>query len=151
LTPEERDKVSRLLAFVYVKAGPKLARSRHSAYDVFNHRVRFCAGAATLGRFISRLSNAWGIQSLPMEALEIVEDLEPREDAVLHYLSTEHIPACARGIAIAHQLKEEKANNANAAGRKNRRNVGASDPTTSLWDREDGLDTDAAPDGDLGS
>jgi len=134
LTSEEREDVSQLLAYVYVKAGPRLAKSRHSAYDVFNHRVRFCAGAATLGAFVSRLSNSWGIQSLPLEALAIVERLEPREAAVLHYLSTEHIPACARGIVIAKQLKEERKVNAKADGRDNLGNAGAADAAFAFRD-----------------
>lgn len=137
LKPEQRDQVSELLAFVYQKAGKHLAKSRHNAHDVFNHRVRFCAGASTLGHFVSRLSNKWGIQSLPARALELVDALEPHETAVLHYLSTEHIPACARAIAIVQRWREAK-KYADADSREDHGDAGAGDAALALWDREDG-------------
>lgn len=152
LSEEERNHVSELLALVYWKAGAKLAKSRHNAHDVFNHRVRFCAGSATLGAFVSRLANKWGIQSLSPRALELVTALEPVEAAVLHYLSTEHIPACARAIIIVQRWREER-DKANGKAKRagDDRDTGATNATASLWDGEDREHADAAPDDALGS
>ena len=137
--PEWRDALDELLAHVYTKARPALARSRHSAWDVFNHRVRFSTGAATLGAFISRLSNCWGIQSLPIRAQALLDGLEHYEDAVLRYLQQEHVPACMRAIIIAKQMKED----ASAKRSQDRGDSRGPIADAPLWGREDGLDADA--------
>lgn len=142
LTPEQRQQVYELLAYVYTKASPSLAKSRHSAWDVFNHRVRFSAGTGTLGHFISKLCNVWGIQSLPMEHLILFDALELVQDDVLRYLSREHEPACMRAIRIAQEWREAR----NAKRTEDSGNANGPDTDLALWGREDGLDADAPPD-----
>jgi hypothetical protein len=152
LTPEQRDTVSMLLATIYDKAGKQLSKSRHSAHDVFNHRVRFRANCPSVGQFVSKLSNEWGIQSLPPNALELVDALEPCERDVLRYLRTEHIPACMRAIVIVQRWREErKTQYANANCAQDRRNAGNAHATPALWDGEDGVNAGAAHDDTVGS
>lgn len=133
--------VHELLAHVYTKASPQLAKSRHSAWDVFNHRVRFSAGSGTLGQFLSRLCNVWGIQSLPLVAIDIQNALEPRTDAVLRYIHTEHIVPCMEAIRIAQQWREQR-----NASRENAGSADGAEPDPALRGREDGEHADAAPD-----
>lgn len=150
LSEEQRDLVSQLLAHIYMKAGKQLARSRHSAYDVFNHRVRFRANQPLLGRFVSKLSNQWGIQSLPVEALALIDELEPVQKAVLRYLRHEHIPACLRAIAIVQDWREER-KHATTADHEDRRDVGDNQPALALRNGEDRVDSFATNDDPMGS
>ncbi len=146
LSEEQRDLVSQLLAHIYIKAGKQLARSRHNAHDVFNHRVRFRANQPSLGRFVSKLSNQWGIQSLPVEALALVEALEPVQKSVLRYLRHEHIPACMRAIAVAQEWRAER----NGTHRAHRGDAGDHQSLAALWDGKDGLNAESTDDEAVG-
>ncbi len=149
LSEEQRDLVSQLLAHIYMKAGKQLARSRHSAHDVFNHRVRFHANKPTLGQFASKLSNNWGIQSLPVDVLPIIEALEPVQKAVLRYLRVEHIPACMRAIALVQDWREQR-KHGNANRGEDRWDARNRDAAPALWDGEDGFNAESAHDDFVG-
>ena len=105
---EEEQKIVRLLAILYNTVNWQKMKTSKNPHDIFNHRVRAAARRATLYEAMSKLSNYFGIQSIPVEAMKIVDELRVNEREVLNKLYMEHIAMCMRGIMLAKELREEK-------------------------------------------
>lgn len=90
-----------LLAYVYSAVDWRRAAGAKFRWDVWNHRVRAAATRATIGAFVSRLSNYFGLQSLPPETVELVEALRPYEAEALDLVYTEHMPLCMAAVERA--------------------------------------------------
>ena len=86
------------LAIVYNRIPWGKIRTSKNPHDIFNHRVRAASRRATLYEFASKLCNYFGLQTLPIEAMELLDIMRPIEMQILNTLSTEHIPYCVRGI-----------------------------------------------------
>jgi len=105
MTAEE--KLIELLAHVYARI--PFARLRlKSVHDVWNHRVRAAATRATLSEAISRLANFFGIQSLPPEAIVLIDELAPHEHEHLEMLIRDHIKLSMKAAIRGKQIKEER-------------------------------------------
>lgn len=102
------DKIVELLAFVYNSVNWKKLRIGKNVYDVFNHRVRAASRRATLFEAISKLANYFGVQSLPMEAIALLQELRPYERLVLNKMYTEHIPISMMAIMRAKEKRKAK-------------------------------------------
>lgn len=96
------------LAIVYNRIPWGKMRTSKNPHDIFNHRVRAAARRATLYQFSSKLCNYFGLQTMPVEAQQLLDFLRPVEQQVLNALSTEHIPFCVRGIMKAKEMKFKK-------------------------------------------
>ena len=105
---EEEQKIIKLLAILYNTVNWQKMRTSKNPHDIFNHRVRAASRRATLYEAISKLSNYFGLQSIPTDAMELVNELRPIEREVLNKLYMEHIAMCMRGIMLAKDLREEK-------------------------------------------
>ena len=108
LTQNHEQKIVELLAIIYNRIPWGKLNIHKSFYDVFNHRVRAAVRRSTLYEAVSKLANYFGLQSIPEEAMEIVEQLRPFEREVLNKIYLEHIPICTRAIILAKQLREAK-------------------------------------------
>ncbi|MEN2997778.1 MAG: hypothetical protein ABDH28_01895 [Brevinematia bacterium] len=108
LHEELEGKVVELLARVYNRIDFKKIRTSKNIHDVFNHRVRAASRRESLGEFISKLCNYFGIQSLPQEVLPLIAYLEPYSKIVLSALYTEHIPLCLKAIVKAKEIRSKK-------------------------------------------
>lgn len=97
-----------LLAIVYNAVDWKKMRTSKNIHDIFNHRVRAASRRATLYEAVSKLANYFGLQSLPAEAMELVQNLRPHERKVLNKLYTEHIPMSMLAIMRAKELRDKK-------------------------------------------
>lgn len=95
-----RERYIDLLALVYGSVPWGSIHTRHNAWDIWNHRVRFAATRATLGEMLSRLANQFGLQSLPEEAIRLATELQAHETDLLILTCQEHIP-----IAMAAALR----------------------------------------------
>ena len=89
-------KLINLLAKIYSIVNWKKMHIKN-AYDVFNHRVRAASRRATLYEAVSKLCNYFGLQSIPIELMN-----------VLNKLSREHIAICMMAIIKAKEMKGEK-------------------------------------------
>ncbi len=96
------------LALVYMRIPWGRMHTSKNPYDIFNHRVRASARRSTIYEFASKLCNYFGLQSLPLEAQELLDLLRTNESKVLHVLSTEHIPYCVRAILKVKEVREKK-------------------------------------------
>lgn len=108
LSSEVENGVVELLAIIYRTVPWRKIHTSKNVWDIFNHRVRSACRRRTLYEFVSRLCNYFGLQSLPIEAQEIVEKLRPYEREILYTLEREHIAYCVRAIVRAKEIKEEK-------------------------------------------
>ena len=109
LAPEMRDTVIYLLATIYRAVPWHKMRTRHRHADIFNHRVRAAAAAATLPEFCSKLCNFFGVQSLPDAAMDALQALEGHDDDVLNAIMAEHIYyATMASLEARKQRKKEK-------------------------------------------
>lgn len=108
LTPEVRERWTDLLAHIYCAIRWGKINTRHNAWDIWNHRVRAAATRGSLGEFASRLANHFGLQSLPEEAVVIVDALEPHADDLLDLTYREHIPISMRAVVRAKAWKAAK-------------------------------------------
>jgi len=105
------DKESKLvdfLALVYMRVPWGKMQMGKNVWDVFNHRVRAASRKGTMQAFASKLCNYFGIQSLPPEAVLILDDLIPDQEKVLNLLYMEHIPICMRAVIKAKEIREAK-------------------------------------------
>ncbi len=93
------------LAIIYNRIPWGKIKTSKNPHDIFNHRVRAASRRATLYEFVSKLCNYFGLQTIPIEAQELLEKLRPFEAQVLNALSSEHIPFCVRAIIRAKELK----------------------------------------------
>ena len=108
LQNEQEEKLVEFLGNIYKRVPWGKMRTSKNPHDIFNHRVRSAARRGTLYQFASKLCNYFGLQTLPLEAQVLLDELRPYEMEVLNTLSTEHIPLCVRGIMKAKELKEVK-------------------------------------------
>ena len=108
LSEAEKETVVELLALIYARVPWGKMRTCHDPRDVFNRRVRAASRKATLGEFVSKLCNFFGLQSLPLEVDTLLSGLEGKDDEVLEYIYTHHIPVCVRAIARAKKLEANK-------------------------------------------
>jgi hypothetical protein len=111
LLQEKKDKLIELLAHIYNAVPWSKMRGRYSV-DVFSHRVVACATRPTLPEAISKLCGFFGLQSIPPEALKLLEALKGDEIAVLAELYSSGIyyatAAAVRARELRKTLKEEK-------------------------------------------
>jgi len=110
MSPEQlaENQLIELLAVIYNTIDWRKIKTRHNAYDIFNHRVRAASRRATLFEAISKLANYFGLQSLPPEAIGIMQKLRDIEGWVLAKMYTEHIPISMLAIMRAKERREEK-------------------------------------------
>lgn len=108
LTPDIEDRWCDLLAHIYCSIKWGKINTRHNAWDIWNHRVRAAATRGTIGAFVSRLSNHFGLQSLPEDAIVIVDALDPHADELLDLTYREHIPVSMRAVSRAKAWKKAK-------------------------------------------
>jgi len=106
---EQREKqIVKLLAIIYNAVDWSKMRTSKNPHDIFNHRVRAASRRATLYEAVSKLANYFGLQSLPAEALELIQELRPHEREVLNKLYTEHIPMSMLAIMRAKEIRDER-------------------------------------------
>lgn len=108
MSPENEKKLIELLAIIYNTVDWAKMKTRHRVYDIFNHRVRAASRRNTLYEAVSKLANYFGLQSLPQEAITIVQELRPLEREVLNKLYLEHIPMSMLAIMRAKEVREER-------------------------------------------
>jgi hypothetical protein len=105
MSPPNREHVEplliELLAHIYRAVNWRKAAGNKYRWDVWNHRIRAAATRGTLGAFTSRLANAFGLQSLPPETVELLEALKPYEAEVLDLVYTEHVPIAMAAVLLA--------------------------------------------------
>jgi len=97
-----------LLAIIYSTIDWKKMKTSKNPHDIFNHRVRAASRRATLYEAMSKLANYFGLQSVPVEAISIMQDLRPHEREVLNKMYMEHIPISMLAIMRAKEIKEQK-------------------------------------------
>jgi len=109
ITDERLEKQTvELLAIIYNAIDWGKMRTSKNPHDIFNHRVRAASRRATLYEAVSKLANYFGLQSLPAEALELIQELRPHEREVLNKLYTEHIPMSMLAIMRAKEMRDER-------------------------------------------
>lgn len=108
LTPDIEDRWTELLAHIYMSIRWSRINTRHNAWDIWNHRVRAAATRGTLGEFTSRLANHFGLQSLPEDAVVLVDALQPHTRELLDLTYREHIPISMRAVSRAKAWKKAK-------------------------------------------
>jgi hypothetical protein len=94
-----------LLGLIYASVPWRKMSTSRNPWDVFNHRVRAAATRPTLGGFVSRLCNWFGLQSLSPEAVALYEALVPYERALLRHVHQEHITVAMLAVQSAKQRK----------------------------------------------
>jgi len=105
---EIRNLLVELLAIIYARVPWGKMRTRHNVHDIFNHRVRAAARKANINEFVSKLCNYFGLQDLPPESIDAIQDLQEHQTRALDLLYKEHIPICVMSIMHAKQIKEIK-------------------------------------------
>lgn len=108
LIPEIEERFTDLLAHIYCSIRWNKINTRHNAWDIWNHRVRAASTRGTLGEFVSRLCNHFGLQSLPEDAALLVEFLTPHQGALLDLTYREHIPVAMRAVTRAKAWKKDR-------------------------------------------
>ena len=111
LSESEIEQLTRLLAHIYRSIDWRRIRTSKSRYDIWNHRVRAAAKRPTLAEFASRLCNFFGVQSLPLAAIALIETLQPHEHACLNYINRNHIYIATKSAIMWRQLTEEQNEN----------------------------------------
>lgn len=99
------DAMTELLAIVYNSINWSKIKTSKNPHDIFNHRVRAASRMMGLRGAISKLCNYFGLQSLPAEAIPLIERLRPYERTVLSRMYTEHIVVSMSAILRAKQIK----------------------------------------------
>jgi len=112
VTPETEAKLVELLAEIYARIPWQKIRTSKNPHDIWNHRLRSAATRATLGEFVSRLANAFGLQSVSARATVLVEELRSEERWLLDLVYREHIPIAMRAVLRAQELKALRRGNA---------------------------------------
>jgi len=77
-----------------------------SRWDLWNHRVRAAATRPTIHEFVSKLANYFSIQSLPPTAIQLAQQLEPRQLSILNRLYSEHLYFSVLSAEQARQPKQ---------------------------------------------
>jgi len=113
LSESEIEQLTRLLAHIYRAIDWRRIRTTKSRYDIWNHRVRAAAKRPTLAEFASRLCNFFGVQSLPLAAIALVEALQPHERACLNYIDRNHIYLATKSAVLWKQLTQPEEQNEN--------------------------------------
>jgi hypothetical protein len=116
LTETQIEQLARLLAYIYRTIDWRRIRTSKSRYDIWNHRVRAAAKRPTLTEFASRLCNFFGVQSLPPEAITLIEALQPHERACLNYIDRNHIYLATKSAVLWKQLTQSEVQNENRHG-----------------------------------
>jgi len=93
-----------LLALIYGSVDWRRAAGSKFRWDVWNHRVRAAATRGTIGAFCSRLANYFGLQSLPPDAVDLVERLRAYESEVLDLIYTEHVPIAMAAVVRSRDI-----------------------------------------------
>jgi hypothetical protein len=106
LSESEIEQLTRLLAHIYRAIDWRRIRTSKSRYDIWNHRVRAAAKRPTLAEFASRLCNFFGVQSLPLAAIALIETLQPHEHACLNYIDRNHIYIATKSAIMWKQLTQ---------------------------------------------
>ena len=104
IDPEIEAQFVELLAEIYRRINWRKMRVK-SPHDVWNHRVRAAARMPTLGQFVSKLCNFFGLQSCSVRALQLQEALRPYERELLNLAFREHIPIAMRAALLAANRK----------------------------------------------
>ena len=104
IDPEIEAQFVELLAEIYRRINWRKVRVK-SPHDVWNHRVRAAARMPTLGQFMSKLSNFFGLQSCSIRALQLEAALRPYERELLNLAFREHIPIAMRAALMAASRK----------------------------------------------
>jgi len=99
-----------LLAIIYNVIDWKKMKTSKNPHDIFNHRVRAASRRATLYEAVSKLSNYFGLQSLPAEAIHIANELRGVEQQVLNKLYIEHVALSMLGIMRAKEMHKARKN-----------------------------------------
>jgi hypothetical protein len=102
------DKFIDLLALIYLSVQWSRMRTAKNVWDVWNHRVRAASTRGTLGEFVSRLCNQLGLQSVPAQAVTLIEQLRPYQDALLTLAYREHIYVSMRAALQARQMRQRE-------------------------------------------
>ncbi len=102
LTDEQEAQLIDLLGLVYGSVRWRKMGAKNP-WDVWNHRIRAAATRPTLDAFISRLSNQLGLQSLPVDAIPLLDALRPVQDAALELVYREHIPVAMRAVLASRE------------------------------------------------
>lgn len=102
-----QDKIIGLLANIYNAVDWTKMRGKYPV-DVFSHRVVACSTRPTLREAISTLCNFFGLQSMPPEALELLEDLAVNEALVLQELYNSGIYYATKASVRAKDLRKEE-------------------------------------------
>ena len=108
LTETQIEQLTRLLAHIYRSIDWRRIRTSKSRYDIWNHRVRAAAKRSTLAEFASRLCNFFGVQSLPLAAIALIETLQPHEHACLNYIDRNHIYIATKSAIMWRQLTQSE-------------------------------------------
>ena len=103
-----KEKVIDMLAYIYGSVPWGKMKTRHNVWDIFNHRVRAASRRATLGQFISKLCNYFGLQQAPPDAIRLLEELQENETEALNLIYSEHIYISMQAILKSKKWKEEK-------------------------------------------
>ena len=101
-------RVADLLATIYMSIPFKKLKSIRNIHDVFNHRVRSASRRPTIEEFTSKLCNYFGVQSVPEEAVWIIQELKPKEQEVMDMLYREHIYLCALTYIRVEKYRQAK-------------------------------------------
>lgn len=103
-----KESVINMLAHVYGSIPWGKIKTRHNPWDIFNHRVRAASRRATLGQFISKLCNYFGLQQAPPDAIKELEKLQEHETEALNLIYSEHIYISMQAILRSKEWKKLK-------------------------------------------
>lgn len=107
VTLRDEEAAIELMAHIYRRVSWGKLHTRHRTWDIWSHRVRASAARGTIGEFVSRLCNHFGLQSLPEEAIDLMMEVRPNERAVLKLIYTEHVPMAMRAVSRSRQMWDE--------------------------------------------
>jgi len=102
---EKEQKLVELLAYFYNTIDWSKMRGRNP-HDIFNHRVRAASRRSTIYEASSKLANYFGLQSIPEQAMKIINELRPYETEVLNKLYQEHLAISMMAIIRAKEIRE---------------------------------------------
>ena len=108
MSQQLKESVIIMLAHIYNSIPWGKMKTRHNPWDIFNHRVRAASRRATLGQFISKLCNYFGLQQAPPDAIAQIEKLQGQETEALNLIYSEHIYISMQAILKAKEWKKQK-------------------------------------------
>jgi len=109
MSRELEDLIVEALAEVYMSIPWAKMRTRHSAWDIFNHRVRAASRKRNISEAFSKLANYFGLQSLPTTVIAAIEQLRQYgDDVVLNKIYSEHVVISMKAIMRATELKKQR-------------------------------------------